>query len=98
MVGDVNVYMNDPEDPLLAEIEIMIAEPKRYSTFWWHGICDLETVNISKDEWLQICFCIWGLLFVRYYCEKYRFCAAYVGAYEYLVHVILVSGPVTLFN
>jgi len=33
MVGDVNVYMNDPEDPLLAEIEIMIAEPKRYSTF-----------------------------------------------------------------
>ncbi|CAO2814244.1 unnamed protein product [Amaranthus hypochondriacus] len=28
MVGDVNIYMNDLEDPLLAEIEIMIAEPK----------------------------------------------------------------------
>lgn len=28
MVGDVNLYMNDPEDPLFAEIEIMIAEPK----------------------------------------------------------------------
>ncbi|KAJ8434098.1 hypothetical protein Cgig2_005777 [Carnegiea gigantea] len=30
MVGDVNIYMKDPEDPLLAEIEIMIAEPKRF--------------------------------------------------------------------
>lgn len=28
MVGDVNIYMNDLEDPLLAEIEIMIADPK----------------------------------------------------------------------
>ncbi|KAL9243993.1 hypothetical protein vseg_017816 [Gypsophila vaccaria] len=28
MVGDVNIYMNDPEDPQLAEIEIMIAELK----------------------------------------------------------------------
>ncbi|XP_021735205.1 N-acetyltransferase 9-like protein [Chenopodium quinoa] len=28
MVGDVNIYMNDPDDPLFAEIEIMIAEPK----------------------------------------------------------------------
>lgn len=28
MVGDVNIYMNDPEDHLLAEIEIMIAERK----------------------------------------------------------------------
>ncbi|KAG8489086.1 hypothetical protein CXB51_017087 [Gossypium anomalum] len=28
MVGDVNIYMNDLEDPQLAEIEIMIAEPK----------------------------------------------------------------------
>lgn len=30
MVGDVNLYMNDLDDSLLAEIEIMIAEPKRY--------------------------------------------------------------------
>lgn len=30
MVGDVNIYMNDLDDPHLAEIEIMIAEPKRY--------------------------------------------------------------------
>ncbi|KAK9060404.1 hypothetical protein SSX86_021108 [Deinandra increscens subsp. villosa] len=28
MVGDVNIYMNDSEDSQLAEIEIMIAEPK----------------------------------------------------------------------
>ncbi|XP_076905994.1 GCN5-related N-acetyltransferase 9-like [Bidens hawaiensis] len=28
MVGDVNLYMNDSEDSQLAEIEIMIAEPK----------------------------------------------------------------------
>lgn len=29
MVGDVNIYMNDPDDLEKAEIEIMIAEPKR---------------------------------------------------------------------
>jgi hypothetical protein len=29
MVGDVNIYMNDPSDPHLAEIEIMIAESER---------------------------------------------------------------------
>jgi len=29
MVGDVNIYMNDPDDMQLAEIEIMIAEHKR---------------------------------------------------------------------
>ncbi|XP_021910366.1 N-acetyltransferase 9-like protein isoform X2 [Carica papaya] len=28
MVGDVNIYMNDLDDMQLAEIEIMIAEPK----------------------------------------------------------------------
>ncbi|KAM0910020.1 hypothetical protein ACQ4PT_014435 [Festuca glaucescens] len=28
MVGDVNIYMNDPDDTQLAEIEIMIAEQK----------------------------------------------------------------------
>ncbi|PPD93496.1 hypothetical protein GOBAR_DD09562 [Gossypium barbadense] len=28
MVGDVNIYMNDLDDPQLAEVEIMIAEPK----------------------------------------------------------------------
>ncbi|KDP29890.1 hypothetical protein JCGZ_18459 [Jatropha curcas] len=28
MIGDVNIYMNDLDDPQLAEIEIMIAEPK----------------------------------------------------------------------
>ncbi|KAK1414416.1 hypothetical protein QVD17_30160 [Tagetes erecta] len=28
MVGDVNIYMNDLDDSQLAEIEIMIAEPK----------------------------------------------------------------------
>ncbi|XP_053564848.1 alpha/beta-tubulin-N-acetyltransferase 9 [Bombina bombina] len=27
MVGDVNLFLTDPEDPSLAEIEIMIAEP-----------------------------------------------------------------------
>ncbi|CAA6659176.1 unnamed protein product [Spirodela intermedia] len=28
MVGDVNIYANDPDDPRTAEIEIMIAEPE----------------------------------------------------------------------
>ncbi|KAK3184492.1 hypothetical protein Dsin_031778 [Dipteronia sinensis] len=28
MVGDVNIYMNDLDNPQLAEVEIMIAEPK----------------------------------------------------------------------
>lgn len=28
MVGDVNIYMNDPDDPQMAEVEIMIAESK----------------------------------------------------------------------
>ncbi|KAJ6319474.1 hypothetical protein OIU78_014986 [Salix suchowensis] len=28
MVGDVNIFMNDLDDPQMAEIEIMIAEPK----------------------------------------------------------------------
>ncbi|CAI0383824.1 unnamed protein product [Linum tenue] len=28
MVGDVNIYMNDLDDPQMAEVEIMIAEPK----------------------------------------------------------------------
>ncbi|KAI8007974.1 N-acetyltransferase 9-like protein [Camellia lanceoleosa] len=28
MVGDVNIYMNDLDDSQMAEIEIMIAEPK----------------------------------------------------------------------
>ncbi|CAN4114118.1 unnamed protein product [Withania somnifera] len=27
MVGDVNIYMNDLDDPQMAEVEIMIAEP-----------------------------------------------------------------------
>lgn len=30
MVGDVNIFMNDSDDPQIAEVEIMIAEPKRY--------------------------------------------------------------------
>ncbi|KAL1191815.1 GCN5-related N-acetyltransferase 9 [Cardamine amara subsp. amara] len=28
MTGDVNIYMNDVDDPKVAEVEIMIAEPK----------------------------------------------------------------------
>lgn len=31
MVGDVNVFMNDLDNPHMAEVEIMIAEQKRYS-------------------------------------------------------------------
>ncbi|RXH90086.1 hypothetical protein DVH24_032443 [Malus domestica] len=30
MIGDVNLYMNDLDDPHMGEIEIMIAEQKRY--------------------------------------------------------------------
>lgn len=29
MTGDVNIYMNDVDDPKVAEVEIMIAEPTR---------------------------------------------------------------------
>lgn len=32
MVGDVNIFMNDLDDLQVAEVEIMIAEPKRYPT------------------------------------------------------------------
>uniref|UniRef100_A0A1J3FN30 N-acetyltransferase 9-like protein n=1 Tax=Noccaea caerulescens TaxID=107243 RepID=A0A1J3FN30_NOCCA len=28
MTGDVNIYMNDMDDPKVAEVEIMIAEPR----------------------------------------------------------------------
>lgn len=41
MVGDVNIYMNDLDDPQMAEIEIMIAESKRYLSFhfvWQYAI------------------------------------------------------------
>lgn len=34
MVGDVNIYMNDLDDPQMAEVEIMIAELKRYTCFY----------------------------------------------------------------
>lgn len=34
MIGDVNIYMNDLDDPQMAEVEIMIAEPKRYTCFY----------------------------------------------------------------
>ncbi|XVF31869.1 hypothetical protein REPUB_Repub17cG0031500 [Reevesia pubescens] len=43
MVGDVNIYMNDLDDPQLAEIEIMIAEPKR-------GKCKFKCGNACKDN------------------------------------------------
>lgn len=33
MVGDVNIYMNDLDEPHMAEIEIMIAESKRYLVY-----------------------------------------------------------------
>lgn len=35
MVGDVNIYMNDLDNLELAEVEIMIAEPKRYLRFFF---------------------------------------------------------------
>lgn len=35
MVGDVNIFMNDTDNPQMAEIEIMIAEQKRY--ILWHS-------------------------------------------------------------
>jgi len=30
MVGDVNIFMNDINNPQIAEVEIMIAEQTRY--------------------------------------------------------------------
>ena len=45
MVGDVNIYMNDPEDSLFAEIEIMIAEPKMYVFFSYYS-CIYNNVKL----------------------------------------------------
>ncbi|KAG5545745.1 hypothetical protein RHGRI_018035 [Rhododendron griersonianum] len=42
MVGDVNIYMNDLDDSQMAEIEIMIAEPKRKNVK--HRFCYKESV------------------------------------------------------
>lgn len=49
MVGDVNIYMNDLDDPQMAEVEIMIAELKRYTCFY---ISDLL-------RWLSMCVTSW---------------------------------------
>lgn len=56
MVGDVNIYMNDPDDLQLAEIEIMIAEHKRYidkcspfSPFSFMGVAQIPLLLVSFD-------------------------------------------------
>lgn len=52
MVGDVNLYMNDLDDPQMGEVEIMIAEPKRYLP----DVLDLMPIPLSLG-FLLICGC-----------------------------------------
>ncbi|XP_065875628.1 GCN5-related N-acetyltransferase 9 isoform X2 [Euphorbia lathyris] len=57
MVGDVNIYMNDLDDRQMAEIEIMIAEPKRQPFFAFNdfhiGDCRMEVFG----NWHRSYFC-----------------------------------------
>lgn len=63
MVGDVNIYMNDLENSRIAEIEIMIAEPKRYLLIllaWLHtfssgvqSILELGTIAFASCQYLM---------------------------------------------
>ncbi|KAH7576646.1 hypothetical protein JRO89_XS01G0123900 [Xanthoceras sorbifolium] len=50
MVGDVNIYMNDLDNPQLAEVEIMIAEPKRYLLF-------ISSKNQCATSYRLYCYC-----------------------------------------
>lgn len=46
MVGDINIYMNDLEDPHMAEIEIMIAE---------HGRCAYYSFSSLLMYYVKSC-------------------------------------------
>ncbi|KAG5232046.1 N-acetyltransferase protein [Salix suchowensis] len=73
MVGDVNIFMNDLDDPQMAEIEIMIAEPKSRGKglgkesvlmMMAYAVQDLGSMySVLKLEnqmdHLFICFIIW---------------------------------------
>ncbi|KAI8552140.1 hypothetical protein RHMOL_Rhmol06G0241700 [Rhododendron molle] len=50
MVGDVNIYMNDLDDSQMAEIEIMIAEPKRFSLSEDGGLSTPLTVYVGAPS------------------------------------------------
>ncbi|KAK6918755.1 GNAT domain [Dillenia turbinata] len=62
MVGDVNIYMNDLDDPQIAEVEIMIAEPKRkmgfkdfsFSEIFNEVTLELPVTSHKSEELLSI--------------------------------------------
>ncbi|KAF7141426.1 hypothetical protein RHSIM_Rhsim06G0172900 [Rhododendron simsii] len=56
MVGDVNIYMNDLDDSQMAEIEIMIAEPKRFSLSEYGGLSTPLTVYVGapSSQWMSV--------------------------------------------
>lgn len=61
MVGDVNLYMNDLDDPQMAEIEIMIAEPKRYQLLLSSDADEAE-VLVLVPIWFPLFF--WLIVYV----------------------------------
>jgi hypothetical protein len=61
MVGDVNIYMNDPDDMQLAEIEIMIAEHKRYLLYNTDH-ATVITILLTFTQFCSIGSCIYTFL------------------------------------
>lgn len=57
MVGDVNLYMNDLDDPQMAEIEIMIAEPKRYQLLLSSDANEAEVLVLVRI-WFSLFFLV----------------------------------------
>lgn len=67
MVGDVNIFMNDLDDPHVAEIEIMIAEPKRYLI--WLSFLELVSELFGYchyHNWFTCCFSVLIVACVSY--------------------------------
>ncbi|XP_015150959.2 N-acetyltransferase 9 isoform X5 [Gallus gallus] len=52
MVGDVNIFLTDPEDPTLGEIEIMIAEP----SYRGRGFGKEATLMMMSYGFCEQCF------------------------------------------
>jgi RimJ/RimL family protein N-acetyltransferase len=58
MIGDVNVFLNDPEDPSRVELDVMIAEVD----FRGKG-CGKEAVL------LMMSYCVHELQILKFYCK-----------------------------